>query len=84
MQNFSSMHVSEEKGDVMISRDLQISMMIGAFARVYWSCSPPAVRSLRTSFQGLIEVQVFIEGELKTNLMVFDIPKLILKDDLAW
>lgn len=29
--------------DVMINRDMQIMLMIGAFARWYWSCSPTPV-----------------------------------------
>lgn len=51
--------------DIMVSRDLQIMICIGTFARVYWSCSPPPVWSEEEMFiQYLSITDVFISPVL--------------------
>lgn len=50
----------EGGGDIMISRDMQVLLFVGACARVYWSCSPPAVWSSEPTFiQILSKLDVF-------------------------
>jgi hypothetical protein len=47
---FGDSSPTNSKKDIMVSRDLQIMLMIGAFLRVYWSCSPPPVWSEEETF----------------------------------
>jgi len=68
--NFDSGDSDSPQKDIMISRDLQIMLMIGTFARVYWSCSPPPVWSEEETFiQYLSITDVFVSPVLWTAIV---------------
>jgi hypothetical protein len=61
----------ELEEDIMISRDLQISLMIGSFSRVYWSCSPPVVWGNEpTIIQWLSMFDVFVSPLVWTAVVI--------------
>lgn len=57
--------------DIMVSRDLQIMLLIGTFARVYWSCSPRPVWDEEELFIQYLSISdVFISPVVWTVIVI--------------
>lgn len=67
--NWSS--VKETKQELLISYDLQVMLLIGALARVYWSFSPPVVYHAETPFVQWLSVLDILHAPLLWIAVVF-------------
>lgn len=61
VQGYAADNNEGGEDDLMVTRDLQIALMIGSFARVYWSVCPPAIWTREpTIIQYLSMFDVFV------------------------